>query len=66
MMVVVQNLRVRRIFPTSDNIMASRKDNVMSVNNKSDLQVQNVIDKKNLQDTVVSTAIIFIINSNSM
>ena len=66
MMVVVQNLRVRRIFPTSDNIMASRKDNVMSVNNKSDLQVQNVVDKKNLQDTVVSTAIIFIINSNSM
>ena len=48
MMVVVQNLRVRRIFPTSDNIMASRKDNVMSVNNKSDLQVQNVVDKKNL------------------
>ena len=66
MMVVVQNLRVRRIFPTSDNIMASRKDNVMSVNNKSDLQVQNVVDKKNLQDTIVSTAIIFIINSNSM
>ena len=66
MIVVVQNLRVRRIFPTSDNIMASRKDNVMSVNNKSDLQVQNVVDKKNLQDTVVSTAIIFIINSNSM
>ena len=66
MMVVVQNLRVRRIFPTSDNIMASRKDNVMSVNNKSDLQVQNVVDKKNLQDTVVSTAIIFIINSNSI
>ena len=48
MMVVVQNLKVRRIFPTSDNIMASRKDNVMSVNNKSDLQVQNVVDKKNL------------------
>ena len=48
MIVVVQNLRVRRIFPTSDNIMASRKDNVMSVNNKSDLQVQNVVDKKNL------------------
>ena len=66
MMVVVQNLRVRRIFPTSDNIMASRKDNVMSVNNKSDLQVQNVVDKKNLQDTVVSTETIFIINSNSM
>ena len=66
MMVVVQNLRVRRIFPTSDNIMASRKDNVMSVNNKSDLQVQNVVDKKNLQDTVVSTDTIFIINSNSM
>ena len=48
MIVVVQNLRVRRIFPTSDNIMASRKDNVMPVNNKSDLQVQNVADKKNL------------------
>ena len=66
MLVVVQNLRVRRIFPTSDNIMASRRDNVMSVNNKSDLQVQNVVDKKNLQNTVVSTDTIFIINSNSM
>ena len=66
MLVVVQNLRVRRIFTTSDNIMGNRRDNVMSVNNKSALQVQNVVDKKNLQDTVVSTAIIFIINSNSM
>ena len=66
MLVVVQNLRVRRIFPASDNIMGNRRDNVMSVNNKSALQVQNVVDKKNLQDTVVSTAIIFIINSNSM
>ena len=46
MMVVVQNLRVRRTFPTGDNIMACRKDNVMSVNNKSDLQVQSVVDKK--------------------
>ena len=65
-MVVVQNPRVRRIFPTSYNIIASRKDNVMSMNNKSDLQVQNIVYKKNLQDTVVSTVIIFIINSNSM
>ena len=66
MMVVVQNLRVRRIFPTSDNIMGNRRDNVMSVNNKSALQVQNVVDKKNLPDTVLSTETIFIINSNSM
>ena len=66
MLVVVQNLRVRRIFTTSDNIMGNRRDNVMSVNNKSALQVQNVVDKKNLQDTVVSTETIFIINSNSM
>ena len=66
MLVVVQNLRVRRIFTTSDNIMGNRRDNVMSVNNKSALQVQNVVDKKNIQDTVVSTETIFIINSNSM
>ena len=66
MLVVAQNLRVRRIFTTSDNIMGNRRDNVMSVNNKSALQVQNVVDKKNLQDTVVSTETIFIINSNSM
>ena len=66
MLVVVQNLRVRKIFPTSNNIMGNRRDNVMYVNNKSDLQVQNVVDKKNLQDTVVSTDTIFIINSNSM
>ena len=66
MLVVVQNLRVRRIFPASDNIMGNRRDNVMSVNNKSALQVQNVVDKKNIQDTVVSTETIFIINSNSM
>ena len=66
MLVVVQNLRVRRIFTTSDNIMGNRRDNVMSVNNKSALQLQNVVDKKNLQDTVVSTETIFIINSNSM
>ena len=66
MLVVVQNLRVRRIFPTSDNIMGNRRDNVMSVNNKSALQVQNVVDKKNLPDTVLSTETIFIINSNSM
>ena len=46
MLVVVQNLRVRRIFTTSDNIMGNRRDNVMSVNNKSALQVQNVVDKK--------------------
>ena len=66
MLVVVQNLRVRKIFTTSNNIMGNRRDNVMYVNNKSDLQVQNVVDKKNLQDTVVSTETIFIINSNSM
>ena len=66
MLVVVQNLRVRRIFTTSDNIMGNRRNNVMSVHNKSALQVQNVVDKKNLQDTVVSTETIFIINSNSM
>ena len=36
------------------------------VSNKTDLLVQNVADKNNLQDTKVSTEIIFIINSNSM
>ena len=46
MLVVVHNLRVRRIIPTSDNIMGSRRDNMMFVNNKTDLQVQNVADKK--------------------
>ena len=36
------------------------------MNNKTDLQVQYIGDKNNLQDTEVSTEIIFIINSNSM
>ena len=46
MLFVVQNLRVRRIIPTSDNIMGSRRDNVMFVGNKTDLQVQSAVDKK--------------------
>ena len=57
MLAVVQNLRVRRIIPTGNNIMGSRR---------LDLQVQNVVYKNNLQDTEVSTEIIFIINSNSV
>lgn len=57
MLAVVQNLRVRRIIPTGNNIMGSRR---------LDLQVQNVVYKNNLQDTEVSTEIIFIINSNSI
>ena len=36
------------------------------VNNKTNLQVQNVVDKNNLEDTEVSTEIVFIIKSNSM
>ena len=46
MLFVVQNLRVRRIIPTSDNIMGSGRDNVMFVGNKTDLHVQSVVDKK--------------------
>ena len=57
MLAVVQNLRVRRIIPTGNNIMGSRR---------LDLQVQNVVYKNNLQGTEVSTEIIFIINSNSI
>ena len=57
MLAVVQNLRVRRIIPTGNNIMGSRR---------LDLQVQNVVYKNNFQDTEVSTEIIFIINSNSI
>ena len=58
MLVLVQNLGVRRIIPTSDNITGRGSD----TNNKTDLQVQNVVDKNQLQDTEVSTEVIFIIN----
>ena len=58
MLVLVQNLGVRRIIPTSDNITGRGSD----ANNKTDLQVQNVVDKNQLQDTKVSTELIFIIN----
>ena len=58
MLVLVQNLGVRRIIPTSDNITGRGSD----ANNKTDLQVQNVVDKNQLQDTEVSTELIFIIN----
>ena len=58
MLVLVQNLGVRRIIPTSDNITGRGSD----ANNKTDLQVQNVVDKNQLQDTEVSTEVIFIIN----
>ena len=58
MLVLVQNLGVRRIIPTSDNITGRGND----ANNKTDLQVQNVVDKNQLQDTEVSTELIFIIN----
>ena len=39
--------------------------NVMFVGNKTDLQVQSAVDKKNLLYAEVSTGIIFIIKSNS-
>ena len=58
MLVLVQNLGVRRIIPKSDNITGRGSD----TNNKTDLQVQNVVDKNQLQDTEVSTEVIFIIN----
>ena len=58
MLVLVQNLGVRRIIPTSDNITGRGSD----ANNKTDLQVQNIVDKNQLQDTEVSTEVIFIIN----
>ena len=65
MMVVAQNLRVRRIVHTS-NYHRKQKKRECDKNNKTDLQVHNVFHKNNLQDTEVSTEIIFIINSNSM
>ena len=58
-MLVVQNLGVKRIIPTNENIMRGRrkKKRECDVNNKTDLQVQNVVDKNNLLDTEVSTDI---------
>ena len=58
MLVLVQNLGVRRIIPTSDN----KRKRECDASNKTDLQVQNVVDKNQLQDTEVSTEVIFIIN----
>ena len=58
MLVLVKNLGVRRIIPTSDNITGRGSD----ANNKTDLQVQNIVDKNQLQDTEVSTEVIFIIS----
>ena len=54
MLAVVQNLKVRKIFLANDNIMGSRRENVM-LNNKTNLQWQNVVDKNNLEGTEVST-----------
>ena len=42
MLVVVQNLGVRRIIPKSKNIMGRR---VCDENKKTDLEVQDVVDK---------------------
>ena len=58
-MLVVQNLGVKRIIPTNENVMRGRrkKKRKCDVNNKTDLQVQNVVDKNNLLDTEVSTDI---------
>ena len=60
-MLVVQNLGVKRIIPTNENVMRGRrkKKRKCDVNNKTDLQVQNVVDKNNLLDTEVSTEKIF-------
>ena len=50
MLIDVQNLGVRKLFPQA-KISCDE-------NNKTDLQVQNVVNKNNLQDTEVSTEII--------
>ena len=60
MLVVVQNLIVRRIIPATNNIMGKKK-----IKCAINLQVQNDLDKKN-QDIEVSTEITFISNSNKM
>ena len=54
-MLVVQNLGVKRIIPTNENVMRGRrkKKRECDVNNKTDLQVQNVVDKNNLLDTSI-------------
>ena len=59
MLVVVQNLIVRRIIPTTDNIKGKKRKCAIN------LQVQNVLNKRN-HDTEVSTEITFISNSNKM
>ena len=66
MLVFAQNLGVKRIIPRSNNIANGKQKKECDKNNKTNLQVQNVVDKNNLQDTEVSTEIIFIISSNSI
>ena len=63
-LVVEQNLGVRRIIPTSD-IMGSRRENVIRTI-KLICRCRMLFYKNNLQDTEVSTEIILIISSKSM
>ena len=49
-LVVIQNLWVKTIIPTSENIMGKRRENVMRT--ITDRQVQNVVNKNNLQDSI--------------
>ena len=63
-LVVEQNLGVRRIIPTSD-IMGSRRENVIRTI-KLICRCRMLFYKSNLQDTEVSTEIILIISSKSM
>ena len=63
MLVVEQNLGVRRIIPTSD-IMGSRRENVIRTIKL--ICRCRMFYKNNLQDTEVSTEIILIISSKSM
>ena len=66
MLVFARNLGVKRIIPRSNNIANGKQKKECDKNNKTNLQVQNVADENNLQDTEVSTEIIFIISSNSI
>ena len=63
-LVVEQNLGVRRIIPTSD-IMGSRRENVIRTI-KLICRCRMLFYKNNLQDNEVSTEIILIISSKSM
>ena len=49
MLVVVQNVGVKRIIPTSENVMGRRRE--YDEKSKTDLQVQNVALCKNCPNT---------------